>query len=65
MGVTTLGVRLGENTDGSDYPLGVRLGENTDVSDYPGSETRREHRQSLTQNGVEASAVPHSLAPVC
>ena len=29
MGVTTLGVRLGENTDGSDYPR---------------SETRREHR---------------------
>ena len=28
MGVTTLGVRLGENMDGSDYP---------------GSETRREH----------------------
>ena len=43
MGVTTLGVRLEENTDMSDYPLGVRLGENTDVSDYPGSETRREH----------------------
>ena len=42
MGVTTLGVRLGENTDGSDYP-GVRLGENMDGSDYPGSETRREH----------------------
>ena len=42
MGVTTLGVRLGENMDVSDYP-GVRLGENTDGSDYPGSETRREH----------------------
>ena len=43
MGVTTLGVRLGENMDVSDYPLGVRLGENMDGSDYPGSETRREH----------------------
>ena len=35
-------MRLGENTDVSDYP-GVRLGENMDGSDYPGSETRREH----------------------
>ena len=43
----------------------MRLGETVRF----GNETRRESglgmRRSLTRSGVEVSAVPHSLAPVC